>query len=175
MNSSTVIHQRKSIRLKGYDYSGPGSYFVTICTKRGMCLFGEVENAQTNLSPLGVIAEEEWKNVPAHYLNVRLEQYRIMPNHVHGIIEIVERKEEGAGPSLQKNRVVGTGLALSPLGWFHVIVLHFFQSLVHTNPELPNEFMKPVTSSAERFGNRAFMTILSSMTLHTTSFNNTLS
>lgn len=92
-NYNPNIHHRRSIRLKGYDYSQKGLYFITICVKDRECLFGEivgVENFQPEmiLNDAGKIADECWLGIPGHFPNVVLHEYIIMPNHVHGIIEL---------------------------------------------------------------------------------------
>jgi REP element-mobilizing transposase RayT len=79
---------RKSIRLVGYDYSMAGLYFVTICCQNRECLFGEIVGENMILSDGGKIANDCWLAIPKHFRNVVLHEYIIMPNHVHGIIEI---------------------------------------------------------------------------------------
>jgi len=74
--------------MKGYDYSQPGLYFITICTKDRECLFGEIIDCKMILNDPGKIANECWLNLPHHFPNVILHEYIIMPNHVHGIIEL---------------------------------------------------------------------------------------
>lgn len=83
-----AIHHRRSIRLKGYDYAQEGLYFITICCKDRLHLFGEIKNGKMILNAFGEIAEECWLEIPIHFPNVALHEYVIMPNHVHGIIEI---------------------------------------------------------------------------------------
>lgn len=78
----------ESTRLKGYDYSQPGEYFVTICTHDHECLFGTVADEEVRLSAIGEIAKNCWKEIPKHFLNVDLDEFIIMPNHIHGIIII---------------------------------------------------------------------------------------
>ncbi|NOY12287.1 MAG: transposase [Deltaproteobacteria bacterium] len=73
------IHQRRSIRLKGYDYSQNGAYFVTMCTFDRGCHFEEHEQ-------LRHIIETQWQNLPERFLGVMLDEFVIMPNHFHGII-----------------------------------------------------------------------------------------
>ena len=82
------LHHRKSIRLKEYDYSSPGEYFITICTKNRECDFGEIVSDNINLSPIGRIAEQCWTEIPIHFTNVELDAFIVMPNHLHGIIVI---------------------------------------------------------------------------------------
>lgn len=92
-------HHRRSIRLKGYDYSQPGAYFVTIVTKHRRRLFGRIINGLMKLSPLGYQAHCCWLEIPDHFPNVELGEFVIMPDHVHGIIIIVE--PSGGGKCLR--------------------------------------------------------------------------
>ena len=82
------LPKRHSIRLYEYDYSQEGLYFVTICTKDKICLFGNIVDEEMVLNDVGRIAHEEWKNTEVLRKNIRLGEFIIMPNHVHGIIEI---------------------------------------------------------------------------------------
>ncbi len=75
----------QSNRLQGYDYSSQGAYFVTICTKDKDHFFGEVENEKMILNELGKVAEKCWMEIPDHFPDVVLDEFVIMPNHVHGI------------------------------------------------------------------------------------------
>jgi putative transposase len=88
-----AMHHRKAMRLRGYDYSQQGMYFVTICTHNKQCIFGEIEDGLILYSVAGLIAANCWAKIPEHFPNVVLHDYVIMPNHVHGIIEI-EREED---------------------------------------------------------------------------------
>jgi putative transposase len=81
---------RHSIRLKNYDYSRPGLYFVTICVYDRLYLFGKIINYEMKLNDAGKIAKKCWLEIPGHYPNVVLHEYVIMPNHIHGIIEITK-------------------------------------------------------------------------------------
>jgi REP element-mobilizing transposase RayT len=92
MKYNPQTHHRRSIRLKGYDYSQAGAYFITICTHNRECLFGTIENGEMMLNDGGNIAEECWLEIPKHFPNVVLHEYIVMPNHVHGIIELVGAK-----------------------------------------------------------------------------------
>jgi putative transposase len=84
-------HHRRSIRIKEYDYTQPGGYFVTIVTYQRVCLFGEIVNAEIQLNASGVIADEGWRVIPEHFPNIELGAYVVMPNHIHGIIFINDR------------------------------------------------------------------------------------
>lgn len=102
MENESKKHDRRSIRLTNYDYSQPGSYFITICTfasGRGTAcrahppIFGDICDGVMNLNKYGEIADKRWLDIPEHFKNVDLDEYVIMPNHVHGIITI--NGEEG--------------------------------------------------------------------------------
>jgi len=84
------VQGRRSIRLKGYDYSRAGAYFVTICTHQRQCLFGDIVDGDMRLNALGEIARQCWLAIPDHFPHARLDEFVIMPNHVHGIIWIVD-------------------------------------------------------------------------------------
>ena len=88
MKYKTQKHHRRSIRLKNYDYSSPGGYFITICTYNRQCLFGEINDGEMILNELGNIIEYKWQNIPTHFTHIQLDVFQIMPNHVHGIIFI---------------------------------------------------------------------------------------
>ena len=81
--------RKKKQRLLGFDYSTPGAYFVTICVQGMECRFGEVVDGSMALSEDGVTAQHCWLDLPNHYVNCRLDEFVIMPNHVHCIIHIV--------------------------------------------------------------------------------------
>jgi len=78
--------QRRSIRLKGYDYTQPGGYYVTICTFRKRCVLGQVVGEEVRLDPPGRIVEECWRAIPDHFPRVVLDEFVVMPNHLHGIL-----------------------------------------------------------------------------------------
>ena len=77
---------RHSNRLKGYDYSPSGAYFITICTHDKVCLFGDIVDGEMRLNDLGMIVETAWFDLPNHYSHVTLDSFCIMPNHVHAVI-----------------------------------------------------------------------------------------
>lgn len=83
-------HHRKSIRLKGYDYSSAGAYFITICVKKRKCLFGDICTGEMILNDFGKIIAYHWKNIPSHFHNAKLDEFVVMPNHFHGILWLVD-------------------------------------------------------------------------------------
>jgi REP element-mobilizing transposase RayT len=88
MTYNPKIHHRRSFRLKGYDYSQAGLYFVTICCQNNVCRFGKIENGEMIFNHFGKIADNEWMKLPERYPNMFLDVYQIMPNHIHGIIAL---------------------------------------------------------------------------------------
>ena len=109
------IHHRRSIRLKEYDYSRAGLYFITICCQDRNCRFGDItvgasladaQHADTQfadarmiLNEYGTIARDEWEKLPKRFPNVELDVFQVMPNHVHGIIVLNEPPTVWAGAS----------------------------------------------------------------------------
>ncbi len=89
--------QRKSPRLEGYDYGQEGAYFVTICTYQRVHLFGDVIDGEMRLSALGQIAFDTWLTIPDHYPHVILDAFVVMPNHMHGIVYIVDEARSKVG------------------------------------------------------------------------------
>jgi putative transposase len=82
------MRRRKQIRLQGYDYSTPGGYFVTICTRDYRRVFGEIIDGRMRLGNMGEIAVRCWKDLPKHFGDIELDEFIVMPNHIHGIIII---------------------------------------------------------------------------------------
>lgn len=80
---------RRSIRLKGYDYSQAGAYFVTVCAHNRECLFGDVLDGHMRLNDAGQSVQAAWDALPHYYPHVALDAGVVMPNHVHGIIILV--------------------------------------------------------------------------------------
>jgi REP element-mobilizing transposase RayT len=103
MKDNSDKRHRRSIRLRGYDYAQTGAYFVTVVTKDRVCLFGEVVNGETRLNDAGRIIQAAWDELPDHYPGVECNEFIVMPNHVHGIIVLVN--DGGGGPN-----DVGAGL-----------------------------------------------------------------
>lgn len=96
MTYNPDIHNRQSIRLKRYDYSQAGLYFITICCHNRICRFGSVENGEMVLNDAGKIAETCWFEIPQHFPNAILHEYVVMPNHIHGIVELKPNNVVGA-------------------------------------------------------------------------------
>ncbi len=80
----------KSARLKNYDYSQNGMYFVTICTKNREDYFGEIKDGEIILNEIGKVVDQFWREIPKHFLFVKLDEFVIMPNHIHGNLEIIQ-------------------------------------------------------------------------------------
>jgi REP element-mobilizing transposase RayT len=88
MSYNPDIHHRKSIRLKGYDYSKEGLYFITICTQNREHLFGEIVDDKMILNNAGQMIDKIWFSLKDEFKNIDISEYVIMPNHFHCIIEI---------------------------------------------------------------------------------------
>ena len=96
------IHHRRSIRFQEYDYSRPGAYFITICTQNREGLFGNIivgagprACPEMVLNQAGTMVQTVWNEIPTHYTGTEIDEFIVMPNHIHGIIVICA---VGAGP-----------------------------------------------------------------------------
>src|SRR5476651_1516275 len=89
MKYNPEIHHRRSIRLREYDYSAAGAYFVTICAQGRECLFGDVVDGAMRLNAAGEIVRAAWNVLPERSPDIMMDEFVIMPNHFHGIICIV--------------------------------------------------------------------------------------
>lgn len=101
MKYNPEIHHRRSIRLKGYDYTQPGAYFVTCCAHKRAEIFGRVSRGKIELSALGQIIREEWLRSAEIRKEIQLfeDEFVVMPNHFHAIVRIIEIAGiEGAHP-----------------------------------------------------------------------------
>jgi putative transposase len=104
---------RHSIRLKGYDYSLAGVYFVTIVTSQRECIFGEIIDSKMQLNPYGHLIETVWYSLPGHF-PVELGSAMVMPNHFHGVVSILDTRTYCRGeafgdlPNASPQRAIGT-------------------------------------------------------------------
>ena len=103
-------HHRQSIRLKNYDYSQDGCYYITICTYNREELFGKIRRRTTRcaLFEIGIISEKFWQEIPTHFPYVELDEYIIMPNHIHGIL-ILNRGVQHVEPLRNKYQKIIPG------------------------------------------------------------------
>ena len=102
MKYSPDVHRRKSIRLKDYDYSQPGAYFITICIHKKQCILGEVTDDGMKLSRFGEVVKTEWLKTFEIRKNLILDEYIVMFNHFHGIIIVDGRGTLQRAPTFEK-------------------------------------------------------------------------
>ncbi|MCX8093838.1 MAG: transposase [Candidatus Goldbacteria bacterium] len=96
----------ETIRLKNWDYSNDGYYFITVCTKNKIPIFGFIKNGEMILNKNGQIIKEIWEELPKHYNNIKLHEIVIMPDHIHGIIEIQNKNVETPLKGVSKNCII---------------------------------------------------------------------
>ena len=135
-------HHRRSIRLKGYDYAQAGLYFITICTQDRAHLFGKIENGKMILNPYGHIAQTEWQHTAAIRDNCRLHESIIMPNHLHGIIEITKNKgnADQIGKFISPSQTIG-----SIIRGFKIATIKRIKDYIHN----PGESNSPRTGESQ--------------------------
>ena len=108
---------KKQFRLKDYDYSQHGAYFITICTKNRVTFFGDVKKGKMILNGIGNFADKQWQDIEKKYSNAILDEYKVMPNHVHVLI-ILDTPENAP-------RRVPTGISPLKKNSISSIVNHF--------------------------------------------------
>ena len=94
MTTKPTVHHRRSIRLKGYDYTQAGAYFITLCTHNRLPLFGEIVNGEMQLNEYGRIAHGQWQQIPARFEQIELSAFVIMPDG----LSLLPRLEAAVGP-----------------------------------------------------------------------------
>ena len=102
------IHRRRSLRLKGYDYTRMGAYFVTIVTQGRLCLFGEIVGKEMRLNEAGEMVCRFWEALPQRFPTIEMDMFVVMPNHLHGIVVIKNRATTTVDNTKSTN--VGAGL-----------------------------------------------------------------
>jgi REP element-mobilizing transposase RayT len=90
------------LRLPHHDYASPGAYFVTVCTHERRCLFGDIRDDAMHPNEMGQTIEACWRDLPHHYVNVALDTFVVMPNHVHGIVTIKTPRESVSSHGLMQ-------------------------------------------------------------------------
>jgi putative transposase len=100
----------ESARLQGWDYRNPGAYFITICTHRRIHHFGECKNGKMKLSTIGLIVQGCWYQIPHYNHHVRLGEFIVMPNHIHGVL-ILDEMEGFNDIDISQNHAPMTGLS----------------------------------------------------------------
>jgi putative transposase len=118
--TSQYNHHRRSVRLRGHDYSQPGAYFVTICAWQRECVFGEIVDGAMRLNECGRMVEEEWFGLPSRFGHVVLDESIVMPNHWHGIIVLTENVGAGSPRPPHMDVIINPeGAATAPLRNMH--------------------------------------------------------
>ena len=120
MHFDPDIHHRRSIRLRNFDYSTAGAYFVTVCVQGRECLLGEVVDGQMRLNDAGKMVAQWWRRLPEKFPQVIVDEHVVMPNHFHGIVVFVGAPPCGCPPLFlgpqEKGRPHGAAPTRSPHG-----------------------------------------------------------
>jgi REP element-mobilizing transposase RayT len=138
-----------SIRFRGYDYSSEGLYFITICSHQKRCVFGRIVDTRAILSPEGLIVRECWVAIPSHFPGTRSHEFVIMPNHLHGIVEIGAKLGRSSAAPLR-----GTSPSVQPV--------RLAQSFARSRLQLRSERMNNLIAPG-RFGSGIILSGLSAM------------
>ena len=162
---NNIPHHRRSIRLHGYDYSQTGAYFITLCTQNREHRFGEIVNGEMVMHDAGRIVAECWEQIPLHFPDAELDEWVVMPNHVHGIVIITDSVDtigavgvvgapplQDSPPQQQQKRSTGTsrtigsivrGFKIGVTNWYRqqsiesvIWQRNYWEHIVRNKPEL---------------------------------------
>ena len=117
-------YDRKSIRLKGFDYSTKRHYFITVCSNFRAPLFGYVRHEKSILNDAGLMVDAYWAHLPDKFPNVKLHAFIVMPNHIHGIIEIVDT---GGHPGASLHTIVQWFKTMTTNAYIKGVKNHYWQ------------------------------------------------
>jgi REP element-mobilizing transposase RayT len=130
-------YHRWSIRLKDYDYSQPGAYFVTICVEDRACLLGQISDEEIICNDAGKMVAWWWAELSHKFPNVEIDEFIVMPNHFHGIVVLIEQDHVGADPRVRPGGGTHAGVPL------HTVV-QWFKTMT------TNEYIREVKQSGWR-------------------------
>lgn len=116
MRFDPAKHHRQSIRLPGYDYTQAGAYFVTLIAQQRECLFGAIVAGEMRLNEWGELVAMGWRDLPRHFANLTLDEWVVMPNHLHGIIVLSKGEASAAEVLTRPNKVRADASPLPPHG-----------------------------------------------------------
>ncbi len=150
MKYNPDIHHRRSIRLKGYDYSQCGYYLITVCTQGRRCLLREIKKGRLILNDAGKMIGRWWNELKNKYANIEIDEYVVMPNHCHGIINIVgtvgadlcvcpDKKGEHAGSPQQADSPLQARPIYKMVQWFKTMTSNEYIRNVKQNHWKPFE------------------------------------
>jgi len=139
------LPNRQSLRKKGWDYTASGDYFVTINTHAGRALFGAIVNGKRVLNAAGQVAENCWKEIPAHFPRVAVDEFVIMPNHVHGVLRF--HRADVGGRAVSLGDVVGAYKAA-------------VSRVVGRGGQLPSRSQKPIPAGASAIWHRNYWDVI---------------
>jgi REP element-mobilizing transposase RayT len=126
--------RRRSLRLPEFDYSTPGAYFVTVCALDRRCAFGEIVEGEMRMNELGELVAGCWNEIPSHFLNIGLDAFDVMRNHIHGILLF---SDAGVGCIRPLQVVVGTfKAAVRRKAGFPVWQRNYYEHVIRCEAEL---------------------------------------
>ena len=142
MSYNPEIHHRRSIRLQGYDYTNAGIYFVTICSYQRQHLFGTIDNGEMKINLAGQIVFMLWQKIPHHFPNVQLDEFVLMPDHLHGIVVIAESKDKFSLANIIQNFKSVSSRKINRINKNYGVSIwqrNYYERIVRNEEELNNQ------------------------------------
>ncbi len=161
--TESVLPNRQSIRMKGWDYTSAGCYFVTINTHKNRALFGVIVNGRMVLNEAGRVAEKCWQEIPAHFPTIAPDEFVIMPNHLHGVLHLRRASEGERAISLGDvvgaykaavSRIIGRGRQLPTRTKFPA------RAQLPTRTKFPARAQLPVSAGASAIWHRNYWDVI---------------
>ena len=134
MQDNPKKYHRRSIQIKGYEYSLPGPYIIPVVTWHRIYLFAEVIGGEMRLNEFDKIVTRTWEWLPQQYPYIKLDPYIVMPNHFHGILHIVEINDDGRGGSRPASTGTNCFCKTNQPVSFHSRFAHLATELIQTYP-----------------------------------------
>ena len=141
----------QSARLQSWDYSSIGTYYVTICTKNMENHFGEIVNGIMKLSETGIIANQYWKDIPDHFPFVNLDTFTIMPNHLHGILEINKQIKKATTSRLSESNPDANPDSISIQGKDEIRLVSSQMALISPKPGSLSTIIRSYKSAVKKW------------------------
>jgi putative transposase len=144
------IHKRRSIRFRDYDYAQAALYFITNCTKNKKCLFGQINDDHMLLNDAGEAAAHCWMSIPAHFPKALLHEFVVMPNHIHGIIQVTRCESEDVGRSNEFQKIIPGSIGSIVKG-FKIGVTNWFRNNGSEQQTWQRNFYEHIIRSEESY------------------------
>jgi len=144
----------KSSKLNNWNYSNPGKYFITICAYKKNNFFGKIENNKIRLKEMGLVAKSNWLEITRHFDNIKLDEFVVMPNHIHGIIEVLKDNGIGRAKRAQDNvKTLEIGVETHNYASLHGVPKIDFRKISQKSTQTIPKIIRIYKGSVQKYAN----------------------